>query len=252
MTCRDIQPLLSDYLDRRGPSSAFVDVDAHLGTCDACQALLADLDRIRGTARTLGPIEPPDHIWLEIAGRIRLEQGPVTTPRVEPARPTSVLMRSETWQWLGLAAALLIVTTGVYVMARPDAPAPDTTTASSNATETITVETVEDTLRRAEAEYEKAITQLEAIVKKNDPGVSPDALATLQRNVTAIDTAIAESRKALTDNPASQPARTSLFEALASKVTLLQNTVVLMNEMRQGDADGAAEAAAGLGGRKGA
>ncbi len=51
----------------------------------------------------------------------------------------------------------------------------------------------------------------------------------------------------MTDSPESQPARTSLFEALRNKVNLLQHTVVLMNEMRKGDAGGAAEAAAGLG-----
>ena len=96
---------------------------------------------------------------------------------------------------------------------------------------------------RAEAEYERAIAQLEQIVRSGSEDVSADALDTLQRNVTTIDSAIAESRAALTDNPASQPARTSLFEALGNKVTLLQNTVVLMNEMRQGDAGAAADTA---------
>ena len=102
-------------------------------------------------------------------------------------------------------------------------------------------------MRRAEAEYEKAITQLEQLVKSGAPGVSASAAAILQKNVTTIDSAIAESRAALNSNPDSQPARTSLFEALRNKVNLLQHTVVLMNEMRKGDASGAAEAAAGIG-----
>lgn len=244
MTCREATPLLSDYLDHTLEATARAQVAAHLDMCASCRDVLADLDRIRSAARSLGPVTPPDHIWLEIAGRIRLEQGtPVPMARATRVRTST---RSDLFQWIGLAAALLIVTAGVYVVARPDQPVtPPAVIADSNADTTPTVETVEDTLRRAEAEYERAIAQLEQIVKSGDPAVSQAALATLQRSVTTIDSAIAESRAALTDNPASQPARTSLFDALGSKVTLLQRTVVLMNEMRQGDAGGAAEAATG-------
>jgi hypothetical protein len=248
MTCHEATAALSDYLDRAIDAETRTHVATHLDQCEACRALLTDLDAIRSAARTLGPITPPAHLWLEIAGRIRLEGPVVEAPAVHPLR-RPVFSRSETWQWLGLAAALLIVTAGVYVVARPDPPASASVVASAggNASETPTVETVEDTLRRAEAEYEKAIAQLEQILKSGDPAISASAIATLQRSFTTIDSAIMESRAALTGNPESQPARTSLFDALGSKVTLLQRTVVLMNEMRQGDAGGAAEAAAGGG-----
>jgi len=240
MTCRDATAVLSAYLDRTLEADAHAHVGTHLDECDSCRALLADLHRIRSAARSLGPITPPDHIWLEIAGRIRLEQGsPV--PVARPARTNTSFRssRSDMFQWIGLAAALLIVTAGVYVVARPDQPAPaPVVIADGNVGAVPTVETVEDTLRRAETEYEKAIAQLEQIVKSGDPAVSQAALATLQRSVTTIDSAIAESRAALTDNPGSQPARTSLFDALGSKVSLLQRTVVLMNEMRQGETGG--------------
>jgi hypothetical protein len=244
MTCRDAAPLLSDYLDHTLADTLRPDVAAHLDTCASCRAVADDLVRIRAAARAMGPVTPPAHLWMEIAGRIRLEQGAADTAR--PARPAASA-RSETWQWLGLAAALLLVTAGVYVVSRPEAgPAPVAVTAESNASTPPTVETIGDTLQRAQAEYERAIAQLEAMVKSGDPSVSAEVIATLQRNVVTIDSAIAESRAALTDNPASQPARTSLFEALGHKVNLLQQTVVLMNEMRQGDAGGAAEAAAGI------
>ena len=51
--------------------------------------------------------------------------------------------------------------------------------------------------------------------------------------------AIAESRTALLEEPASQPARDSLFEALGRKVALLQDMIALMNQMRKGDEVGA-------------
>lgn len=247
MTCSDITSQISDYLDGVLGAEARGRVATHLDQCDACRALLTDLEQIRSGARALGPLTPPPHLWLEIAGRLRLE-GQVAGPPVEAMR-RPILSRAETWQWLGLAAALLIVTAGVYMVAQPDPPTPPPTivSADGNASDAPTVETVEDTLRRAEAEYEKAIAQLEQILKSGDPAISASAIATLQRSFTTIDSAITESRAALTGNPENQPARTSLFEALGSKVTLLQRTVVLMNEMRQGDAGGAAEVAAGGG-----
>ena len=63
----------------------------------------------------------------------------------------------------------------------------------------------------------------------------------LQKNLHVIDAAIAESRAALRTEPQSAPARDSLFDALKRKVALLQDTIALMNEMRKGNAAGAAQ-----------
>lgn len=249
MTCHDAAPLLSDYLDATLAGDVRTAVSAHLETCPACRTVVTDLDRIRAAARTLGPVTPPAHLWMEIAGRLRLEQGAgAGASRPTPTPTPPIRARQETWQWLGLAAALLLVTTAVYVVSRPVAGpvTPASVSTAGNASAPPTVETIGDTLQRAQAEYERAIAQLEELVRSGDATVSAAAMETLQRNVITIDSAIAESRAALTDNPASQPARTSLFEALGNKVHLLQQTVVLMNEMRQGDAGGAAEAAAGI------
>ncbi len=249
-TCTQLRPQLSDYLDRHLDDAGTIDMRAHLASCDECRGLADDLVRLRGAAQILGPVTPPAHIWLEIAGRLRQEGGAPLTLAVTPTPPVVGRSRADTWQWLGLAAALLLTTLAVYSLARPEASAPAVVAdAAGNAAEIPTVETVEETMRRAEAEYEKAIAQLEQVVKSGDASVSAASVSTLQRSLTTIDSAIAESRAALTSSPDSQPARTSLFEALRNKVTLLQHTVVLMNEMRKGDATGAAQAAAGFGGK---
>ena len=248
-SCDQIRPQLSGYVDRHLDPARAGEVRAHLLSCDACRGIADDLGLLRDAARKLGPIDPPPHVWLEIAGRVRLDSG--KPDAAAPARGVAAAgrSRSETWQWLGLAAALLLTTLAVYSIATPDTAAPVvvTTNAPGNAAEVPTVETVEETMKRAEAEYEKAIAQLEQLVKNGDSSVSAATVATLQKSLTTIDTAIADSRRALNTSPDSQPARTSLFEALRNKVNLLQHTVVLMNEMRKGDASGAAEAAAGLG-----
>jgi hypothetical protein len=55
-----------------------------------------------------------------------------------------------------------------------------------------------------------------------------------------IDEAINESRAALQSEPQSETAQESLFVALRRKVALLQEMLALINEMREGDQDGAA------------
>jgi hypothetical protein len=248
-TCDSVQPRLSEFIDRQLDHDQASEVRAHLASCAQCRTLADDLDRVRSAARSLGPVQPPAHIWLEIAGRIRLE-GVAPRPIAQPATTEAPRAAEGTWQWLGLAAALTLVTLGVYSVTRPDPSAPSVVAGASagNASETPTVETVDEAMKRAEAEYEIAIKKLEQLVNAGDPSVSPTTAATLQKNLITIDSAIAETRAALSENPESQPARVSLFEALKNKVNLLQHSVVLMNEMWRGDAGGAAETAAEISG----
>jgi len=95
-------------------------------------------------------------------------------------------------------------------------------------------------LRQAEQHYESAIARLEQITN-SDQTMDPQVAATLKKNVQVIDQAIAESRAALRTEPTSAPARGALFEALRQKVTMLQDTIALMNEMRKGNSAGAAQ-----------
>ena len=68
---------------------------------------------------------------------------------------------------------------------------------------------------------------------------------TLDRNLQILDQAIAESSDALQKEPQNVAARNSLFEALQRKISLLQDTITLMNEMRKGNAAGVAQVVEG-------
>jgi hypothetical protein len=59
--------------------------------------------------------------------------------------------------------------------------------------------------------------------------------AVLQKNLTVIDQAITESRDALRAQPSNASAQSGLFDALRTKVALLQQTVELINDMRKGN-----------------
>jgi hypothetical protein len=222
-------------------------VDAHIAACPSCAGLVRDFEQLRMVARQLGPIEPPGHVWLELAGQRRLD----ANSGLRTSEPAPAAAPSHAWQWLGLAAALVLITLAAYALRHLRSVGPTSTPAtvsvSGNPAASGSVETFEQELKQVEDHYDKAIAELEAIAKNNDGSMDPTVTATLQKNLTTIDQAIAESREALNVSPGSEPARDSLFEALRQKVGILQATVTLMNEMRKGNQDGAARVAAGVG-----
>jgi anti-sigma factor RsiW len=235
--CGEIQPRLGAYIDGALTAEDRADVARHLDQCAECRGLVRDLERLRGAARSLGPIRPPDHNRLENAGQVHASTAPAARPAAAPAR------RRVVWQWGSLAAARVLVTMAAYAVVR----APPEAVPPGNAGQDAAVKAVADELKLAMQHYENAITQLEALTKNNNGAIDPAIAATLQKNLEVVDKAITESRVALTNNPESEPARESLFEALRRKVGVLQATVSLMNQMRQGNPAGAAESAAGLG-----
>jgi Putative zinc-finger len=236
-TCREIQPKLSSYIDGHGTAEERRALDAHLETCAGCRGVLRDLERLRAAARQLGPIAPPDHVWLEVAGQVRLDD-PAARHGGGASAPRAALR-----QWIGLAAALVLVTIGAYFFLRVSPPA----SAPSNVPARDAVQAIADDLMLANQHYERAIAELETLAKTNSGALDPAIADLLRKNIAATDQAIAESRGAVTKSPESGAARESLMEALRRKVDVLQATVTLMNDMRRGDQAGAAESAAAIG-----
>ena len=138
--------------------------------------------------------------------------------------------------WLGAAAAL-VITTAVGVaplLMRPAVPNGKAAGAPPADTDP-TVASVTAEFEAAEQHYQKAIADLEAITQQNTSELDPQVVDVLKTNLSVIDQAISESRSALRTQPASRDAQDSLFDILRTKVALLQNTVALINEMRQGN-----------------
>ena len=108
------------------------------------------------------------------------------------------------------------------------------------------VRSIDEELKAAESHYEKAIAGLEQIAKTEQNQLDPALAATLQKNMGVIDQAIRDSRSALQTQPASQLAQDSLFEALQRKVSLLEDTIGLINVMRKGDQAGTAKIVQGI------
>lgn len=241
MACERYIDRIHDAVDGTLGSIRRADLEMHLGECDECRALHDDLRRIREAGAALPPLEAPDRVWLQVAGRLRQEGRIHEVARPAPAR------RSYTG-WLAAAAALIIVAGGAALMLNRSTPAPVTRTATTaapaaagNAATAKSVETVQSEVDVAQQQFEKAIADLEQVAKANRTALDPGTSQTIDKNLGIIDQAIAENRAAVKAEPASVAARETLFEALRQKVSLLQDTIALINEMRKGNNAAAAQ-----------
>ena len=212
------------------------ELELHLESCDGCRALAADLQEIARSARSLDVLEPPEHVWKSIAGRLRTERG--------MTGPSSALGRHRSMAMLAIAAALVLAVGASLFMLRTPVPPPQTTAttqpagepASGNAASEDPVQGVVKKLAVTETAFQDLVTASEATNT-----VDPKTAAALKKNLLVMNEAINETRKALDADPQSAPARASLYEVLKQKIQFLQDTIALMNELRQGDAAGAAE-----------
>jgi anti-sigma factor RsiW len=238
MACSQYVKSIQEQVDGTLGAIRRAELDQHLEVCEDCRALLADLERIRDAAGSLGEAPPPDGVWLQIAGRLR-QEGRVQA--VEPAPRRS-------WQpaWLAAAAALILAVGGAIYLLYPHQTAPAATTAAAtapagNPASLESVESVQNELEAAQAQFQTAIGHLEQIAKANRQALDPRTAETIDRNLAITDMAIADSTAAVRAEPTSVAARDALFDALRQKVALLQDTISLINEMRKGNNAGAAQ-----------
>ena len=231
MTCQDYEIELGDYVDGTLEGDARAAFEAHLSTCDRCQALVADFGTIVGAARTLEPEVPSPFLWTRISAAIESERRPGRW--------------GFTWRTLASSAVvMLLVATMSWVGARlVPANEQGVRLAQAGGAEPISVAAQ---FQLAEAQYSTAIAGLETIAQAEQASLDTDTAGVLRANLTVIDGAIGESRAALATAPDDQVAQQSLFEALRSKLQLLQDMVALINEMRKGDPEGAARIVSGL------
>jgi hypothetical protein len=225
--------------DERAP------VETHLAGCAGCRAVANDLRAIRSTAATLERHVPSGQAWTNIAAAVERERSHSYIGRFLRGGP----LFGSGASGLAVAATLLFLVGGtswfLWNRMSPTAPAPRTAT-TAPVSDPELAQTVEHELKLAEEHYQNAIAGLEKITRSESSTLDPQVAAVLQKNLEVIDQAIGESRAALQTQPTSEVAQESLFEALRNKVALLQETIVLINEMRKGNQEGTARIVSGL------
>src|SRR5262245_24962954 len=101
MSCEQSRAAIQEMIDGTLGPIRLAELRQHLDACLACRTFAEDLSRLRDVTATLEPIESPDHLWLQIAGRLRQEGRVHDRPTVQHATKLP-------YAWLATAAALLI------------------------------------------------------------------------------------------------------------------------------------------------
>ena len=215
------QTLLNEYVDDNLEGERRQVLESHLEQCPACRAQVGFLRQLQQQAADLPQkIEPPRDLWPQIADR--LESRKVVQAEFAQTAPRRV------WAWRLLAVAAVLVlalvsslTTYRLTAHRQSPPAP-----FEGNTDHLAVD-----LERLNKDYGSALAELTKALQQRRNQLSPETVATLEKNLKVIDGAIAEASQAL----AADPGHPDLLLALASmyekKVNLLQHLTHLPAEL---------------------
>ena len=184
--------------------------------------------RIVAEARRLPPLTPSRDLWPDIEARLGDQVG--GQGRTEAAPSFRVL------RWtarpvvrMAMAASVLIaVTAGItWQLARRGTdpsiaatPAPATPVAGTTPVQRVSLD-------QAVATMDVEIAQLEDLLQSRRTLLDPRTVQVLETNLALIDRAIAESRAALTADPASGFLATQYTRAYITKLTLLRDAASL-------------------------
>ena len=236
--------LINDYVDDALRGSERAEIERHLTACAECRRLVDELRDVRRRAGALDATLPPARAWKRIERALEAEKASQAERSVRSSR-------SRTWSWLAAAAMVVLCTiVGLRYYRTPARSGGAGTTAagaSGGPAETRELaQSVQSNLLQAEQHYRRAIAGLEQIKNAEKGALPPQTAASLEKSLSVVDQAINESREALKTQPNSEPAQESLLESFKTKISLLQDTVALINEMRKGDDAGAARIVSGL------
>lgn len=247
INCDAFNDLLPDYLGGTLADSSVADAELHLAACVSCRALVDDLKRISAEAAALGPIAPTRDLWPGIAERIQ----PVVTPLTAAPSARRPWTRRP-WIASAVAAGIAVIAaislwkapisgeagadTAAQQVARSVQPA-DSGTASQAAVESATVVSqdrqaavpVSATTPPLDAAtaYGNEISRLRTIFDEQSELLDPRTQAILSNSLKTIDSAIAEARAALANDPASQFLSQQLSRSLEKKLGVLRMAVLL-------------------------
>jgi hypothetical protein len=241
MACERYLNAINELVDGTLGPLRRAELELHLEACEDCAALLGDLREIQRATDTLEDLQPPSRVWTQIAQQLHQEGRVAESPRGFMRRPSNTL--------IALAAALILAVGASLLMLVPrrDAAAPPPTNASTapvpepagNAPADDSVQSVAPAVtKQLEVTQAEFVTLLEEAKKAGAP---PETIAVLQQNLLVMTDAMESSRKALESDPQNAAVRDSFYDVLRQKIRFLQDTIALMNEMRQGDAAGAAQ-----------
>jgi hypothetical protein len=237
MTCDEYEELLPRHLENELAQDELERVERHLSGCRRCWAVRDELLDLARAAGELPLLTPARDLWTGIAERIEtpviaLDTGEHAVPK-RPARRSYRLAAAAAALMVGTAATTFAVTRGIYgdgdiVAAEQAAVSPVSAASAYPLARPSGIRLISnDQLGSADAAYAREIAELRAALERRRPRLDSATVAILERNLTIIDSAIAQSKAALEKNPNSAMLSRQLDRALGKKVEVLRAAVVL-------------------------
>jgi len=218
---------LSALVEDELSASERATVERHVSVCPDCAAELGSLRELLSRARALPrAIEPPDEVWTDI--RSELEHRTATRP-IDSA-PRGWWRRSSTWV-LAAAALILVASSSAitaFVLRRAHDQEAMRTASSDDDRHPASLPA---TLALVEAGYDGTARELQATLALQRHRLSPSTIATVERSLRVIDSAIVEARRALLEDPSNR-ALVDIFAAnYERKLELLRRATELTSSL---------------------
>lgn len=267
VTCAVFNDRLMAYLEGETDAAERSSLERHAAGCGSCGSLVADVQRLRARAAGLPELAPSRDLWGGIAARIEAPVVPLRNGAARPSVSRRLTIRASLVAASVLGAAALGYLAGARtelsrpplasatpggmepavpvvasdampvagapaqpaVQARGVAPAagmPATTRPGSPAAAAAPYN-----VRLAgagfNADYDREIARLRLLLDERRQQLDPATVAVVERNLLIIDAAIAESRQAIAQDPASPFLIESLNRSLMAKVELMRFAAML-------------------------
>jgi len=212
---------LSEYLDDELDPAERADIERHLASCAECASALADLRAVVARAAALPPRPPASDLWPGIEPRLAMTQRVVAAFRPRSARLVSFTLP----QLVAAGLALMVMSAGgMWVLQHGGAATDMPRVVATNDPDAAPVPAA-----AIDPHYDEAIADLEQALAAGRAQLDPDTVKILEANLDAIDKAIAQSRQALTADPANVYLHSHLAEARQRKLALLRRGIGLLD-----------------------
>jgi hypothetical protein len=203
MTCVELQASLTEIED-----GSNTDQQAHLKSCAECSALVAELNCIVSSARTLRAAEEPSpRVWnaLEIA----LRQEGLIRPRRSNRSLIPSFRSSWGWaRWLAPAAAALLIAVGLYVR-------------QHSLSEQVAVNEARPAVSQSASDVELAGLNDDDLLQEIAE-LSPAVKMQYEDGLRRVNESIEDAKETVAANPNDEEARRSLMEAYQQKAMLFE------------------------------
>jgi len=212
---------LSEYQDGELPDAERAALESHLASCRECMTTLAELREVAARAAALMPRPPADDLWPGIEPRLQSGANAVLPFRARPSRRLSFTLP----QLAAAGIALMVVSGGgVWVLQHGGrATSAPPIAATDRTPEPRVVSTA-----LIDPRYDEAIADLEQALDAGRGQLDPATVKIIEANLAAIDKAIDESQRALSEDPANMYLNTHLADARQRKLALLRRATALV------------------------